>query len=108
MSKRSTVVWAVLVLMVLSATWTLAQSGGEWAIGRWVVAGGGGVSRGEEFLVRGSAGQSEAGKALTGGEFALRGGFWPGPAGTALTPTPTRPSAPGVSPLKLPYLLRNK
>ena len=105
MYKRGMVIWIVVVLVVLSTVWASAQSGGEWTIGRWAITGGGGTSSGGEFLVRGSMGQPEAGEALTGGEFTVRGGFWPGEGGVGPTPTPTRPSAVGVSPLKLPYIV---
>ncbi len=108
MGKRSMVVWIAVVLVALSASWALAQSGGQWTIGRWAITGGGGTSSGGVFLVRGSMGQPDAGEALTGGEFAVRGGFWAGKDGAGPTPTPTRPSAPGVSPLKLPYILHDK
>lgn len=41
------------------------------------VAGGGGTSRGGPFALRGTIGQPDAGKTtLTGGTFALEGGFW--------------------------------
>ncbi len=108
MDRRHAVVWAMLVLMLLSTTWALAQSGEEWTIGRWDTPGGGGTSSGGGFLVRGSVGQPEANGLLKGGAFAVRGGFWTGGDKAVATPTPTHPSAPGVSPLKLPYLLHNK
>ncbi len=105
--RRGIVLGILAVVLMFSATWAAAQSGGEWTIGRWAVVGGGGTSSGGDFTVRGSLGQPESGQALTGGEFTVRGGFWPGESGPAPTPTPTRPSAPGVSPLKLPYLLNS-
>ncbi len=47
----------------------------------WKVAGGGGDSQGGSYLLRGTAGQAEAGT-LTGGQYILEGGFWSGfPAG---------------------------
>ena len=108
MGKGGMIIWIAIVLVVLSTVWASAQSVGQWTIGRWAITGGGGTSRGGEFLVRGSMGQPDAGGALTGGEFAVRGGFWAGQGGMGPTPTPTRPSAPGVRPLKLPYILYNK
>ncbi len=99
MDGRKVAVWMVLIIaLASSSTWAVAQSGGEWTIGRWVVVGGGGTSSGGGFLVRGSLGQPEAGEALSGGEFTLHGGFWPGESGLAPTPTPTQ--------LRLPYVLK--
>jgi hypothetical protein len=45
----------------------------------WTVDGGGGQSSGGTFAVSGTAGQPDAGT-LTGGDFTLTGGFWPGAA----------------------------
>lgn len=68
------------VLCVSSACATHAQL----AIDRWVVAGGGGSSTGADFELSGTAGQHAAGTTLSGGDFAVSGGYWtmgatPGP-----------------------------
>jgi hypothetical protein len=55
---------------------------------RHVVAAGGGDSRGGAFAVRGSIGQADAEplQPSTGGAFAIIGGFWAGPATSAVLP----------------------
>jgi len=42
------------------------------------VDGGGGTSAGGTLAVSGTVGQPDAGVAMTGGGFAIEGGFWPG------------------------------
>ncbi len=107
MKKKA--MWMLSFLLVLSvllsAPWVLAQSGGQFHLVRWALTGGGGRSSGGEFTVFGSAGLVEASAGASGGDFAVNGGLWAGATGPLPTPTPTRPSAPGVSPLKLPYLI---
>jgi hypothetical protein len=49
------------------------------------VDGGGGSSTGGEFSINGTIGQPDAGVALTGGDFELVGGFWPGTIEQATT-----------------------
>jgi hypothetical protein len=45
----------------------------------WTTAdGGGGTSTGGAFILNGSIGQPDAGALMSGGTFALAGGFWPG------------------------------
>jgi len=44
----------------------------------WTVDGGGGDSAGGVYLVRGTAGQPDAGAPLVSGQLALEGGFWRG------------------------------
>lgn len=51
--------------------------GGSFAITRYTIDGGGGVSSGGGFTVRGTIGQPDASIVpATGGGFALSGGFW--------------------------------
>jgi hypothetical protein len=42
------------------------------------IDGGGGASRGGDFTLSGTIGQSDAGSVMSGGEFELFGGFWSG------------------------------
>jgi hypothetical protein len=51
----------------------LAQS---YSIDWYKVAGGGGTSTGGVYSVSGTIGQHDAGGAMTGGSYALTGGFW--------------------------------
>jgi hypothetical protein len=48
---------------------------GQFSIGWWKVAAGGGPSTGGVFTASATIGQHEAGT-VTGGQFALTGGFW--------------------------------
>ncbi len=58
------------------------------------VDGGGGTSSGSGFQIDGTLGQPDASTTvLTGGGFALTGGFWPG-----ATPIPTPTCAPDIAP----------
>jgi hypothetical protein len=40
--------------------------------------GGGGTSAGGDYVLEGTIGQPDAGPALSGGNYTLQGGFWPG------------------------------
>lgn len=67
----------LLLLLTLVAGVVLAADGLSlsWA----TVDGGGGISAGGRFQVRGTVGQPDAGL-MEGGAFELRGGFWGGGA----------------------------
>ncbi|MFT4588138.1 MAG: hypothetical protein ACI8QF_002238 [Limisphaerales bacterium] len=62
-----------IVLLLSSSSSLFAQS---FSIERQVIAAGGGISSGGNFSVTGTIGQSDAGRTLTGGNFAVQGGFW--------------------------------
>jgi len=83
----------VVALLLLPVPFALAQTG-NYAIDWWTINGGGGSSSGGGYLLNGTIGQVDAG-AMTGGNYAVNGGFWKGG---------TIPS-PGYS-LYLPLLLR--
>ena len=61
-----------LALTVLS----FAQSGGNLSITWSTIDGGGGTSTGGVYAVSGTIGQPDAGPALSGGPYAVNGGFW--------------------------------
>lgn len=65
-----------LLLTLASASAALAQSGGVYSL-RWNTLGGGGgtFATGGLYRLGSSAGQPDAGR-LTGGIYALHGGFW--------------------------------
>jgi len=70
--KRATVI-SVLVLLVASTA--LAQ---DFDLSWYTIDGGGGTfSTGGTFQLAGTIGQPDAGPVMTGGRFALTGGFWP-------------------------------
>lgn len=57
-----------------------AQVGAGYELSWWTVDGGGNQLAGGDFVLLGTAGQPEAGNALSGGGFELSSGFWPGAA----------------------------
>jgi hypothetical protein len=63
-------------IMFCLAISTAAQSGGQFAIGKSVVAGGGQSSTGGQFSIDATSGQTIAGQKAAGGAFSLHAGFW--------------------------------
>jgi hypothetical protein len=55
-----------------AASPALAQFSIDW----YTIDGGGGTSTGGAYTVSGTVGQPDAGPSMTGGDFALTGGFW--------------------------------
>jgi len=76
-------VFSLIASLLMSLT-PIAQSGGGFEIQRSVIAGGGGESSGDIFVVSSTIGQSLAGSKSSGSGFAVNSGFW-----TALAMTPT-------------------
>lgn len=73
----------VLAAGLLMAGIALAQSGGGYDLSWSTVDGGGATfSTGGTYALGGTAGQPDAGL-LSGGTYALQGGFWGGPAPAA-------------------------
>lgn len=77
-SARSSVRWMVVLGSVLACAAAFAQSGGGYEIRRHTIDGGGARMTGADgIVVEGTAGQPDAGAALTGaGGYRLTGGFW--------------------------------
>jgi len=73
--------WVLLAwVLLLAAVPVLAQSGGSYDLSWSTVDGGGGTAlTGGAYRVTGTVGQPDAGL-LTGGVYALGGGFWGGGA----------------------------
>jgi len=63
----------ILLLWGLTVSSAQAQS---YSIDWFTVDGGGGTSAGGAYSVRGTVGQPDAGPVLSGGSFAVTGGFW--------------------------------
>jgi len=84
---------ALLILTTLSfgASELNAQ---VYSIPWWTIDSGGGYSDGGNFELEGTIGQYDAGTTMTGGNFALTGGFWAGESGP-----------PTVTPLSLQITL---
>jgi hypothetical protein len=77
MWKRRTVLVGLGTLALLIwVSLALAQNG--YDLSWWTVDGGGLISsQGGGYFLGGTAGQSDAGPAHTGGGYSLDGGFWP-------------------------------
>ena len=75
--------------LVLTSAATLA---GDFALDWWTADGGGEMwTSGGEFELSGTIGQPDANvTVMTGGDFELAGGFWPG-VSTAKVPSPSDP-----------------
>jgi len=73
---------AVVLVLSVGASLALAQSGGSYDL-TWNTVDGGGAtfSTGGSYSLGGTIGQADAG-ALSGGSYALAGGFWAGVAAT--------------------------
>ena len=84
--KRGIVVGVLLIGLLTVSLTALAQNGDDFDLSWFTVDGGGGESSGGEFTLSATVGQPDASNILTGGEFALVGGFW------------SLAAAPGVEP----------
>jgi hypothetical protein len=68
-------IFAVLLIpTIVGASSTLTDDGYE--INWWTVDGGGGVSEGGDYTLKGTIGQPDASTTTEGGNYSLRGGFW--------------------------------
>ena len=66
----------LLSLAALLALASIALAAGEGLdLSWWTVDGGGGTSQGGDYALSGTAGQPEAGPAMSGGPYELAGGF---------------------------------
>ena len=82
----SRVVAAVFVGALLTLATVSAQTGGGYDLSWWSSEGGG-VSQSSGYTLAGSIGQPDASAPMTGGGYALTGGFWTG-AGTGSIDAP--------------------
>jgi hypothetical protein len=64
-----------LLLMLIVSSW-LEVDAQSYSIYWSKISGGGGTSSNGQFVVSGTIGQSDAGGAMTGGNYSLTGGFW--------------------------------
>lgn len=68
-------------LVAMTVGLAAAQAWGQQYEIPWhTIDGGGGTSAGGSFSLSGTIGQHDAGPTMTGGQFALTGGFWAGVA----------------------------
>lgn len=75
-----------LASLLLNAGFLLGAQ--EYAVNWHAIPGGGGTSSGGPYSLSGSIGQSTAGVSMTGGNYALTGGFW---SLISVVPTPGAP-----------------
>lgn len=68
----------LLVTAILGAGVVAAQTGGGYDLTWSTIEGGGGRSTGGGYQLIGTLGQPDAGTTLSGGGYALSGGFWSG------------------------------
>ncbi len=71
---------AAALALVLALQPAQAQSGGNFAVARQVIANGGGAASGGDWQLQGTTGQA-ATNAASGGDYTLRSGYWHGAAG---------------------------
>ena len=74
-SKIAILVFLVVMLTVAGIAYAAST---DFAIPWWTVDGGGGTSQGGDFALSGTIGQPDAGEVMTGGDYALVGGYWAG------------------------------
>jgi len=67
---------ALLILVLALAAGTALAGANGFDISWFTVDGGGGESSGGPYTLSGTAGQHDAGYALSGGDYTLAGGFW--------------------------------
>ena len=77
---------AALMVFMVAASSAHTQS---YSIDWFTIDGGGGASVGGGYSIRGTIGQPDAGGPMTGGAFAVTGGFWVLPIGVPMLEMPT-------------------
>jgi hypothetical protein len=66
----------VLMFLLMIASISFAQIGGNFEISKSSIDAGGGLAIGGSFSINSSIGQADASNELSGGGFSLTGGFW--------------------------------
>ena len=69
--------FVILLWVVLTTLFVSTWAGADYEISWYTIDGGGGTSRGGQYVVTGTIGQPDAGYSAAGG-YELLGGFWPG------------------------------
>ena len=75
--KCSSVLLGIVLLLLIIAGGVFAAVNGD-NLDWWTVDGGGGSSVGGDYVVSGTIGKPDAGPLMSGGDYALSGGFWVG------------------------------
>jgi hypothetical protein len=73
---------SLTAMLAVLASLATAQSGGQFAVDKAVIAGGSADAAGGTFHVAATVGQHDAG-AMSGGSFSVQGGYWAGCATSA-------------------------
>jgi len=78
-------VYLVILLSfgLFAASTVAAQSGGGYDLSWNTIDSGGGTASGGDYVLMFTVGQSDAGSVLSGGDYTLAGGFWPGGAASS-------------------------
>ena len=83
MKRSQFIAYSLAIVVCAGAAAFSPRGGGDFDLSWHTIdGGGGGSSTGGGFELAGTIGQHDAGPAMTGGTFALTGGFWAG-TGTA-------------------------
>lgn len=88
MKHSKTIAYIIATLFCATAAAFAPLGGGDFDLSWHTIDGGGGSSSGGEFELSGTIGQHDAGETMTGGDFALIGGFWAGAGAAPGTPCP--------------------
>ncbi len=96
------------ILLVFITMGALAEIEGTFAVLWWTADGGSSVSAGSQFEVMGHTGQPDT-EPMSGGNYQVSGGFWPGvlaqvPPPTVTPPPPTTTPPASVGKLFLPVI----
>jgi len=75
--KRSITLIAIILILLVSAAISRAQTGGGYDLTWNTIDGGGGRSSGGAYELSGTLGQPDAGQ-ISGDAYTLGGGFWGG------------------------------
>ena len=91
--KRTITCFTLIVLLIITVSFAVAQSGGGYDLTWSTTDGGGGTSIGGSYALMGTLGQPDA-RAMSGGGYTLAGGLWVSGIG-------------GLYRVYLPLMLRN-
>lgn len=86
----------IAIVLFILPTLVYAQTGDNYDLSWSIVAGGGGTSSGQSYILESTIGQMETGS-VSGGNYIVVGGFWGGEGPG---------EAPGNSNVYLPVILR--
>ncbi len=84
--KRPNILAYLGSILLCAGAAALAPDGGSFDLSWHSMDGGGGTSNSRAFALSGTIGQPDAGVVMTGGDFALTGGFWAAPGGGPVCP----------------------